>query len=122
MESKEQLIHNIRNWVRLDNDIKKIQKEQTKMKNEKKKISESLIEIMKKNEIDCFDINDGQIIYTKKNIKKPITKKNLINMLLIYYNDDLSKANELNEFILNNREEYIQETITRKINSSIEQI
>jgi len=38
MESKEQLIHNIRNWVRLDNDIKKIQKEQTKMKNEKKKI------------------------------------------------------------------------------------
>jgi hypothetical protein len=115
MENKEQLINTIRNWVRIDNDIKKIQKEQNKMKNEKKKLSESLIEIMKKNEIDCFDINDGQIIYKKKNIKKPITKKNLLNMLLIYYNDDLSKANDLNEFILNNREEYIQETITRKL-------
>jgi hypothetical protein len=77
---------------------------------------------MKKNEIDCFDINDGQIFYTKKNIKKPITKKNLINILSMYYKNDLLKANELNDFILNNREEYIQETITRKQNDKIKDI
>jgi hypothetical protein len=122
METKEQLINTIRSWVKVDNDIKKLQKEQNKMKNEKKKLSESLIEIMKKNEIDCFDINDGQIFYTKKNIKKPITKKNLINILSIYYKNDLMKANELNDFILNNREEYIQETITRKQNDKITNI
>jgi hypothetical protein len=122
METKEQLINTIRSWVKVDNDIKKLQKEQNKMKNEKKKLSESLIEIMKKNEIDCFDINDGQIFYTKKNIKKPITKKNLINILSMYYKNDLLKANELNDFILNNREEYIQETITRKQNDKITNI
>jgi hypothetical protein len=122
METKEQLINTIRSWVKVDNDIKKLQKEQNKMKNEKKKLSESLIEIMKKNEIDCFDINDGQIFYTKKNIKKPITKKNLINILSMYYKNDLLKANELNDFILNNREEYIQETITRKQNDKIKDI
>jgi hypothetical protein len=77
---------------------------------------------MKKNEIDCFYINYGQIFYTKKNIKKPITKKNLINILSMYYKNDLLKANELNDFILNNREEYIQETITRKQNDKIKDI
>lgn len=119
METKEQLINTIRNWVKVDNDIKKIQKEQNKMKNKKKELSNSLIEIMKKNEIDCFDINDGQIIYTKKNIKKPITKKNLLQILLMYYKEDLFKANNLNDFILNNREEYTQEIIVRKHNDKI---
>jgi hypothetical protein len=38
METKEQLINTIRSWVKVDNDIKKLQKEQNKMKNEKKKL------------------------------------------------------------------------------------
>jgi len=78
-------------------------------------LSSSLIEIMKKNEIDCFDIKDGQIIYNKKNVKKPITKKMLLEILEKYYKDDLLKANDVNNFILNNREEKIQEEIVRKI-------
>ena len=67
MDTKEHLVKTIRDWVRLDNEIKKLQKEQLSRKNDKKKITNSLIEVMKKNEIDCFDINDGQILYSKKN-------------------------------------------------------
>jgi hypothetical protein len=115
METKEQLIKTIRDWVRLDNEIRNLQNEQLKRKNEKKNISNSLIDIMKKNEIDCFDINDGQILYTKKNIKKPITKKVLLDLLAKYYNGDLLKATDINNFILDNREETIKETIIRKI-------
>ena len=70
METKDQLIKTIKEWVKLDNDIRKLQKELAQRKNEKKKLSNSLIDIMKKNEIDCFDINNGQICYNKKNIKK----------------------------------------------------
>jgi hypothetical protein len=116
METKEQLINAIREWVRLDNEIRQLQKVLTSRKNEKKTINTSLINIMKTNEIDCFDIKDGQLCYLKKNIKKPITKKNLLEILSRYYNDDLIKASKLNEFILNNREEEIKETIVRKIN------
>ena len=75
MESKEELKKSIKEWVKIDNEIKILQKEQLQRKNEKKQISEKLMEVMKKNEIDCFDINDGQIMYNKKNIKKPITQK-----------------------------------------------
>ena len=70
---------------------------------------------MKSNEIDCVDIKDGQICYTQKNVKKPITKKNLMNILTKYFKGDMEKAENANEFILDNREETTKETITRKI-------
>jgi hypothetical protein len=119
METKEQLIKTIREWVKLDNDIRKLQKEQLSRKNEKKALSQSLIDIMKRNEIDCFDINDGQICYTKKNVKKPITKKILLDLLAKYYDGDLLKANDVNNFILNNREEEVKESIVRKIDTKL---
>jgi hypothetical protein len=70
METKEQLIKCVKDWVRIDNEIRVLQKEQAVRKNEKNTISKELMEVMKKNEIDCFDIKDGQIMYTKKNVKK----------------------------------------------------
>ena len=33
------------------------------------------MEVMKTNEIDCFDCNSGQLMYTKNQTKKPINKK-----------------------------------------------
>ena len=115
METKEHLIKTIKEWVRLDNDIRKLKKEEKQRNDEKKKVSNTLMEIMKKNEIDEFDINDGKICYTKKSIKKPITKKLLLDVLSKYYKGDTLKASELNEFIIDNREEIVKETISRKV-------
>ena len=116
MDKNNLLISTVRNWVKLDNEIKALQKEQNTRKKEKKEISNSLINVMKSNDIDCFDLNDGQLCYNKKDIKKPLTKKALLNILSKYYDDDVSKANELNDFILENRETTLKESITRKMN------
>jgi len=120
METKEQLIKTIKEWVKIDNDIRKLQKEQNNRKIEKKKLSLKLMEIMKTNEIDCFDINDGKLCYEKKSIKKPITKKILLSILNKFYMGDNKKAEELNTFIIENREEEIKETITRKLKTKVE--
>lgn len=117
METKEQLVHLIKEWVRLDNEIRTLQKEQLHRKKDKQKLSEKLIDVMKQNEIDCFDIKDGNIQYMKKSVKKPITKKRLLSILSNYYDGNDEKATELNNFILNNREEIIKETIVRKIDT-----
>lgn len=114
--TKEILVKNIRQWVKLDNEIRTLKKEENQRKNEKKEINNTLIEVMKNHEIDCIDIKDGQLCYTKKNVKKPITKKALLNILAKYFEGDIEKAEEANEFILNNREEVIKESITRKLN------
>ena len=115
METKEELIQTIKSWVKIDNEVKALQKEVKKRNSEKKRLSGSLINVMKKNEIDCFDIKDGQIMYNKKNVKKPMTKKVLFDVLTKYYKGDFMKANELNEYIMDNREETVKETIVRKI-------
>lgn len=116
METKEQLVKTIKEWVKIDNEIRALNKEISNRKTEKKNLSTSLIETMKKNEIDCFDIKDGQICYTKKNIKKPITKKILMDILSNFYKGDIAKASELNNYIIDNRQEVVKETIELKIN------
>ena len=115
METKEQLINTVKDWVKNDNEIKVLQKELTQRKNEKKKISKELNEVMQKNELDCLDINNGQIVYSKKSIKKPITKKTLMGILSNFYKGDTDQASELNTFILENREDVVKESIIRKM-------
>ena len=115
METKYQLIKSIKEWVRIDKEIRTLSKEIATRKKEKKNISISLMDIMKKNEIDCFDINNGQILYTKKNVKKPITKKVLMDILSKYYKGDLAKATHMNNYIIDNREETVKENIEFKL-------
>jgi DNA mismatch repair ATPase MutS len=115
MSTKEILVKTIRDWVKIDNELRALKKEEVIRKNDKKDLTNTLMEIMKSNEIDCVDIKDGQLCYTQTNIKKPITKKNLMNILSKYYKGDMDKANNLTEYISNNREEISKESITRKI-------
>ena len=119
LETKEQLVYKIKEWVKIDNEIRTLQKEQVKRKNDKKRISSELMEVMRANQIDCFDINDGQIMYSKKHVKKPITKKSLMTILSTYCNGDTTKATEMNDFILSNREDIVKESIVRKIHKEV---
>ena len=66
METKEQLVNTIRKWIKIDNEIRALQKESNKRKVDKKKISSDLIEVMKKNEIDCFLIKNGKKMVAPK--------------------------------------------------------
>lgn len=114
METKEQLVSKIKEWIKLDTEIANL-KQQTKTLNAKKKIlTENLVSVMKTNQIDCFDINDGSLIYKKNKIKKPINNKTLLMSLKKYYKTDDSIAEELTSHIMNSREEQIKETIKRK--------
>lgn len=117
METLEQLKQTVREWVRLDNEIRALNTEITSRRNDKKIISKSLIDVMRENKLDQFDLKDGQLMYVKKNKKKPITQAQLLTLLSTYYKEDVSKAEEMHTFLMDNREEVVEEKITRKINS-----
>lgn len=114
MNSKDLLINNIKEWVKLENEISQLNKEINIRKKEKKILSSTLLETMKNNEIDCFDTKNGQICFNQRKTKKAITKKGLFDILTKYYNGDDAKINELQNFILDNRETVITDTITLK--------
>jgi hypothetical protein len=117
-EIQNKLIQNVKEWVRIDNEIRQLQKEISNRRQEKKILNTTLMDTMKSNNIDCFDLNDGQICYTKKNVKKPINNKVLLDILTKYYKGDLTQASEINDFIKENRNEITTENITRKISKS----
>ena len=115
--TKQELVNNIKEWINLDNDISKLNIEIKDRKNKKKKLSADLVEIMKKNDLDSFNINGGSILYKKNVTKKPITAKSLMQVLQQFYPTNATdKAEELTKFILENREETTKETILRKMN------
>lgn len=116
--TKDQLIHTVKEWVRMDNEIRQLQKEISSRRQDKKILNEQLMLTMKTNDIDCFDLNDGKICYTRKNVKKPINNKVLLDILTKYYSGDISQASEINNFINDNRIEVTKENITRKISKN----
>ncbi len=114
MNTKDTLINNIKEWVKVENEIIQLNKEINLRKKQKKILSATLVETMKSNNIDCFDTKNGQICFNQKKTKKAITKKGLFDILSKYYNGDDTKINELQNFILDNRETVIKESITLK--------
>lgn len=115
METKEQLVNNIKDWIKIDTEIAQLKAEIKERNNKKKLITTELVTVMKSNEIDCFDINGGSLVYKKSVVKKPINGKSLMTILQNYYKTQPEVAEELTKHILNNREEKIKETIKRKV-------
>ena len=112
--NKAELIENIKAWMKIDNELKQLKKEENDRKKKKESISKRLMEIMNENDIDEFNTKTGKIVYSKKNIKKPISKKMLLEILTKYTQGDVSQANEITEFINDNREQQIVESIQYK--------
>lgn len=116
METKEELVANIKEWIKLDTEIIQLQNDTKEKKNRKKILTVQLMNVMKKNEIDCFDINGGSLLYKKNKVKKPINAKTLISSLQSYYETNPKQAEDVTKYILDNREETIKEVIKRKLN------
>ena len=60
---------------------------------------------MKQNEIDEYNIKDGKLKYVKRNVKQAITKKYLISVLTNYYKGNIEQAEQINNYIMDSREE-----------------
>ena len=88
MATKEKLAQNVKNWLQLDKEIQVLQKELKDRKKKKNDYTNALVTIMKTNEIECVDINDGKIIYTQNNVKKPINKQHLLDSLTKYFENN----------------------------------
>ena len=114
MNTKDELLRAIKEWLKNDNEIKVLQKEIRARKTKNDAISKILIETMKENEIDRFDMNNGKIVFSRRNVKKPISQKLLLDLLTKYYKNDTNIAKELTEFIISNREQTTREIIVHK--------
>jgi hypothetical protein len=113
---KEHVVESIKEWIQIDNELKEIARVAKERRERKKELTNNLVDIMKNNEIDCFDVKDDKLIYTKNKVKSTLSKKTLMTALQNYYKDDPQQGQQVTEFLLNSREEKVKESIRRKVN------
>lgn len=88
MTNKEELLKVVKKWVSLNNEINQLQKQIKTYKQEKQELSKVLIDIMSKNDVECFDTHSGKILYKKIKVKSTINNKHLLSSLSEYFKDD----------------------------------
>jgi len=118
METKEQLVNNIKEWIKNDTEIAQLKAEIKERNNKKKSLTENLVTVMKTNKIDCFDINGGALVFKTNKVKKPLNGKNLLLSLQKFYSNDPKIAEEIVKHVMDSREDQVKETIRRKIDKT----
>lgn len=112
---KDRVIETVKEWIQVDNEIKELQKQVREKREEKKMLSTILIDVMRNNEIDCFDVNDGALVYSKRKVKSGLTKKHILESLTNLFKEDTEKINFIAEQIFESRKELDKEVIHRRI-------
>lgn len=115
METKEELINSIKGWISIDADIARLQTQLKDKRALKKQLSEQLVTTMKTNQIDCFDIKGGSILYKRNVVKKTLTGKTMLPLLEAYFAESEVKPEELTKYLMDNREEKVNETVRRRV-------
>lgn len=101
---KELLISTIKEWIDVNNELVKIQKIVKEHREKKKHLTDALVGIMKNNEIDCFDINNGKLICRTTKVKAPLNRENLVKALENYFaNTPNVDTTEVSNYILETR-------------------
>jgi hypothetical protein len=110
----DRLKQNIKDWVKLDEEMAELRHRIRSLNQAKKALSEGLLTIMKDQKIDEFDLNnESKLVRQTKKTKQPINKKQLMTSLNKYYEDERD-AQKVTEFILNSRLERLSESICKK--------
>jgi len=115
MQTKEQLVEHIKAWLKVENEIIDLRRAMREKRDEKKKLSNELLEVMKENDIDCFDIKNGKLMTTKVKVKETVNKKMLLRVLADYM-DEPEDVAKLTDYILESRQVKEKEYIRQKIN------
>lgn len=110
----KELVNNIKTWIKLDAELVKLKSEIKDKSSKKKEMTEKIVSVMKKKNIDCFDVNPGALVYKQRKTKKPITGKFILAHLQNHFKDTPAIAVELTKQILDSRELTIVDEIKKK--------
>lgn len=115
--SQEQLKITVKEYLELDNQIATLQKAVKERKDKKQKLSQLILSVMKKNDIDQMNMNNDRLVYTVSQCKTPLNKNYLNTVLSSYFNNN-EKTTDVIDHILNNRKKVEKVRLKRVIDKS----
>ena len=114
MDTKEDLVANLKAWMKLDAEIRDLRKETRERVAAQKTLSNVLIHLMKSNDIDTLNTNEMHISCVQKETKGPLSKKYLESVLLEYFENNSQKATEVQEYIMSHRTTSVKDCLKTK--------
>lgn len=123
MATKQQLVNDIKVWMQYEKELKQLQRKSREIRQAKKELTDKIVKVMKDKDVDCFDLNDGKLIYAQSKTKSAINSKYLTTCLENYFKktEDPEMIEELTKYIMENREVKIKDTIRHKIQKNIDE-
>jgi septal ring factor EnvC (AmiA/AmiB activator) len=104
----------IKAWIRNDREMAQLRAAMAHRRAQQKRITAELVAFAREN-----DIADADVEYIQEVRRKPISKKNLVPILVRFFRGDSAKASELSEFIYENRESVVCEKIVGRASTSV---
>ena len=87
----------IRSWVSLDDECRQLQARQKEIRDEKAKLSSSILTFMKSNEVDNFSLEGnglGTISRTVRTSRPPLRRAQIRTQLLLQFSDQPQRVAE----------------------------
>ena len=110
--SKEELKNNLIKYIKVDNNIRLLSNELSKIREEKKSLEDSILYVLRENNMQNIEIKipDGVLQYVEKDTTSPISVFYIKNTLMNYFTEQdndinmaTKKTNHLLKYILEHR-------------------
>lgn len=112
VEQDNSLAGKIKEWIQVDSEISGINASLKDKKKYKKELTDTLVQLMKEQDIDVVKLNDGSIELKKNKVKNPINQTHLRKCLSNFVDDD-TQVQDMVTCIYKNRDEKVKESIKR---------
>lgn len=112
---KNELQKDVKEYLEIDDQIIALNKALKERRKAKSKLSDNILNVMKKFEVDNMNTKNGRLIYSVSKHKKPLTKDSIIKGLNIFFKDE-EKAKTATDVVLSNREIVEKVKLKRTIN------
>ena len=116
---REKMQKEVKLYIELDDKLKALNKASRDFRKQKDGLSKSILETMKQFEINDMTIKSGKLVYNERTTKKPLNKKNLLSGLTMYFKEDVERAKDCSEFVMDKREDVTKVTLKRSVNKSL---
>ena len=104
---------NVKKWLELDDDLRKLREATKKFNLIKKELTPLITDFMNKNQVEDVNINGGKLRCKTGKYKKPLSQKSLQQQLANFFGN-IDKGKEAADYLNENREKVERITLTRR--------
>jgi predicted nucleic acid-binding Zn-ribbon protein len=107
------VVENVKEWIKIDNEIRVLQNEMKSRKERKKELTDALVNILRDSEIDGWNTKEGKLEYVKTKTKTSLNKAHIKAALAKFIKND-EQVDAMTQFIFESRGVKEKESIKRK--------